>query len=37
MERQREAVREAAPELVALFDALVESTRAIAAREATAA
>ena len=33
---QREAVAAAAPELVALFDELVERTRALAAREVTA-
>jgi predicted short-subunit dehydrogenase-like oxidoreductase (DUF2520 family) len=33
VERQREAVSEAAPELVPLWDALVEATRALAAKE----
>jgi predicted short-subunit dehydrogenase-like oxidoreductase (DUF2520 family) len=36
VERQREAVAEAAPELAPLFDALVEATRAVAAREVAA-
>ena len=34
--RQREAVAEAAPQLLPLFDALVERTRALAGREALA-
>jgi predicted short-subunit dehydrogenase-like oxidoreductase (DUF2520 family) len=35
--RQREAVAERAPELLALFDALVDSTRALASQEALSA
>jgi len=37
VERQRQAIRERAPELVGLFDALAEATRALAAQSRTAA